>query len=293
MAIKLGGGGGSASQIDEVVFLNNAASVVTLDDERVYLKGGVYETTLSTYPDATPTYIHDGTVIDLSGAFTTEEGVVWDGSYFWVVGAMSNMHDRVAKYDASGTYQNVLFYLGGSAERGTSRDVTWDGTYFWVIFTNGTVNKYNASGTYQATFSTASQTSDASGITWDGSHLWVVDRGSDYVYKYNSSGVYQNVSFDADPLYYPRGIVADGSDFWVVDDGYNKAIKYNSSGVMQQAFRLTDNIITGIAKVGSNLWISSTTYGLRKYVPALGIETYTATTNNGQQAEGNNYVRVK
>ena len=49
MAITLGGGGGSASQIDEVVTLSSTADTVTLADGRVYLKGGTYETTLPTH----------------------------------------------------------------------------------------------------------------------------------------------------------------------------------------------------------------------------------------------------
>ena len=46
MAIKLGGGGGSASFINEIVTMNKSDSVVTLGDGRVYLKGGVFETLL-------------------------------------------------------------------------------------------------------------------------------------------------------------------------------------------------------------------------------------------------------
>ena len=50
MPITLGGGGGSASQINEVVTLNNSADTVTLAMGECTLKGGVVETTLSTYP---------------------------------------------------------------------------------------------------------------------------------------------------------------------------------------------------------------------------------------------------
>ena len=51
MAIKLGGG--STSQINEVVSLSNTADTVTLADGRVYLKGGgVLETDPSVYPSA-------------------------------------------------------------------------------------------------------------------------------------------------------------------------------------------------------------------------------------------------
>ena len=50
MAIKLGGS--STSQINEVVSLSNTADTVTLADGRVYLKGGLLETNLSTYPNA-------------------------------------------------------------------------------------------------------------------------------------------------------------------------------------------------------------------------------------------------
>ena len=61
MAIKLGGGGGSASQINEVIALNSLANTVTLADGRVYLKGGVFETNTSAYPNAATGQGYSGT----------------------------------------------------------------------------------------------------------------------------------------------------------------------------------------------------------------------------------------
>ena len=103
MAIKLGGGG-SASQINEIVTLNNTADTVTLSDGRVYLKGGVYETNPSTYPLATTGYQYTGFNFSVGTQATTPTGVTWDGTYYWVVGDDTN---TAYKYTAAGVYQSV------------------------------------------------------------------------------------------------------------------------------------------------------------------------------------------
>ena len=70
MAIKLGGGGGSASQINEVVTLNNTADTVTLSDDRVYLKGGVFQTDLTVYPNAYSDFKAVGSEVYVGGQGT-------------------------------------------------------------------------------------------------------------------------------------------------------------------------------------------------------------------------------
>ena len=86
MAISLGGGG-SASQVNEIITLNNTASTVTLADGRVYLKGGVVETNVSAYPLAPSSVQAAGLSFSVAAQATTPSGITWDGTYFWVAGS--------------------------------------------------------------------------------------------------------------------------------------------------------------------------------------------------------------
>ena len=72
MAIKLGGG--STSQINEVVSLSNTADTVTLADGRVYLRGGVLETDPSVYPSAATITGYTGTSFS---TLSQDAGAIW------------------------------------------------------------------------------------------------------------------------------------------------------------------------------------------------------------------------
>jgi len=288
MAIKLGGGGGSASQIDEIVFLNNTADTVTLADGRVYLKGGVIETNLSTYPLADSNYKPTSN-FSVAAQDTNPNGITWDGTYYWVVGQTTY---RVYKYNAAGVYQSVSFSV--SAQETNLKDIVWDGTYFWVIGSaSDAVYKYNAAGVYQSvTWSVSAQTSNPYGITWDGTYFWVSDVSGN-IYKYNSAGVYQSVTFSTytEDSANGKGITWDGTHLWTVGTTNDKAYQYNTSGVYQnESFSVVpltnpegivwNSAISGFAAVGRG------TDSVSIFQPANGI---TSDTSFG----GQNYVRVK
>ena len=277
------GGGGSASQINEVVTLNNTADTVTLSDDRVYLKGGVFQTTLSTYPNAASSIVDLGVTFNVTSEDTSPTGIAWDGTYFWVVGDTNN---RVYKYNSAGVYQNYSFYTG--SQTGSPVGITWDGTYFWLI---GGINiyKYNSSGTYQnVSFSTNQFMQD---ITWDGTHLWLVSYNGDAVYKYTTSGTYTGVSFSvAGQETEPLGLEWDGTHFWVGGNITDRVYKYNASGVYQnQSFAQPAGVNRGIVWDGSSLRImhvtSDTVY---KFGLAIGVPSVNSTYSLG----GQNYVRV-
>ena len=193
MAITLGGGGGSASQINEVVSLRNDATTVTLADARVYLKGGIFETDLTVYPNASNSFQYTGTNFSVASQDTSPSGITWDGTYLWVVGYGS---DSAYKYNTSGTYQSVSFSI--ASQDSSPEDIAWDGTSFWVLGGNtDTVYKYNASGVYQnVSFSVASEESSPEGIAWDGTSLWVVGTVIRNASKYEPvNGVASDASF--------------------------------------------------------------------------------------------------
>ena len=300
MAISLGGGG-SASQVNETIDINSEESLITLEDGRVYLKGGVTSTDLTTYPDARAGFAYTGTSFSVANQDSNPMGITWDGTHFWVVGGSNLVH----KYNASGVYQNVNFSV---ASQGTSpTDIVWDGTYFWVI-NNATspykrVSKYSAAGVYQNVFweYNAVTTMDGEGLAWDGTYFWVVGNSTDTIRKFNAAGVDQGVSYSvAAQATNPKGITFDGTYLWVV--GTNSAVgatqawayKYNTSGVYQnESFNLQsqDYNTQGIVSIGTAMWtVGKGTDSAYKYVPQLGVVSEAGTPlTEGKQ----NYVRIK
>jgi len=287
MAITLGGGG-SSSQINEVVSLNNNANIVTLADGRVYLKGGVIETNTSTYPLAQTSYQPAGINFSVAAQEINPSGIAWDGTYFWVLGRTGQ---DLNKYNAAGVYQNVSFLVNQVGA--DVKDVVWDGTVFRILAAQYIIT-YNSSGTYSGYYDLTAQTTAGQGIAWDGTYYYVVENSGSYnVYKYNSSGVYQSVAFSvAEQATLPSGITWDGTSFWVTDYGTDSVYKYNSSGVYQSVvFSVSsqDSIPMGIVSKGggdtSLFMVGQQNDKVWEYKPANGVSS-TATLG------GQNYVRV-
>ena len=290
MAITLGGGG-SASQVNEVVILNNSANVVTLADGRVYLKAGVFEDDLSVYPDASTSKALVSTFSTAASA-VDPTGITWDGTSFWVVGGtygnknvveyntagveqssfdVSSTHNdpedivwdgsylwvlgdgqnKVTKWSTGGVYQNVEFSVGG--QETSAKALTWDGTHFWVIgYQNRKAFKYNSSGVYQnVSFSVSVRDSQPTGITWDGTYFWVTGVVSDAVHKYSSAGVYQGESFSTVPYTSPQGLTWDGSDFWMVDAGDDSGGKF---GLANGIHEITSNQSANGVELGGTVY---------------------------------------
>ena len=284
MAITLGGGG-SASQINEVVTLNNDTDTVTLADGRVYLKGGVFETTTSTYPLASSSMQQIGVNFYVGAEDIYPQGVTWDGTFFWVIGTQG---DEALKYSSAGVYQSVAWST--ATQTVNPYAITWDGTSFWVMDNVGVVFKYNASGVYQSvSWSTATETGGSVGdIEWDGTFFWVTGTTNQAVYKYNSTGVYQSVSWStAGETTQPTGIAWDGTSFWVCDRVDERLLKYNSSGVYQNAFVTLEELnASGACGVGTNVAVTGVTSDrVRVYGAAIGVSSV---ADRGAQ----NYVRV-
>ena len=287
MAISLGGGG-SASQINEVVTLNNGASTVTLADGRVYLKGGVFETNTSTYPLANSSYQAAGINFSVAAQETNPSGIAWDGNYFWVLGRSGQ---DLNKYSASGVYQSVSFSVAnGGAD---VKDVVWDGTQFKVLGA-ALILRYSSSGSYSGFYNLTAQTSTGQGIAWDGTYYYVVENTGSYnVYKYSSSGVYQSVAFSVvSQTTNPSSITWDGTSFWVLSDYADEVFQYNSSGVYQNvSFSVSaqDTSPMGIVSKGgsdTSLFMAGQQNDkVWEYKPANGVSSV---LNLGAQ----NYVRI-
>ncbi len=296
MAIKLGGGGGSASQIDEVVILNNSADTVTLDDGRVYLKGGVFETNLSTYPDATTSFRYAGNSFSHASQTTgNPASMTSDSTHYYLL----NMSDYVYKYTKAGVY--VTSYQFRTTPMNINLydvdGIEWDGTHFWAVdYGEDRVYKFNSSWVYQnVSYDISAQSTAPQGIAWDGTNWWLLDNNR-IVYKYNSSWVYQNFSFSVGgQTNYVPDITTDGSYLYVLK-GANQAglSKFTFAGVEQEELYVDDIMQNqgGVTWDGTNFQIASTTNdSVYQLQHANGVRSVSGTTEGG--LGGQNYVRVK
>ena len=282
MAIKLGGGGGSASQINEIVTLSNTADTVTLSDERVYLRGGLVAAS-STYPLATTSLRYLGTNFSVGSQMTTPTAIAWDGTHFWVV---SNDADEVFKYTAAGVYTGTAFNVAGQTIN--PKGIAWDGTFFWVLDSGGTTYKYNSAGVYQSVSWSPSGVSQPVDIAWDGTHFYIVDYSQSKIFKYNSAGVAVTNYDVSGQVTNPHGVTWDGTYFWVSSLS-DYVYKYNSSFVYQGVrFDATaaGGSHLGIGWDGTNLLVVGNTLDkITKFTSSNGVASV---LNLG----GQNYVRV-
>lgn len=259
LSALVGAGGGSI--IGDVRALN----VVDVDGLFVeggdeWLRTGVVETDLASYPDAkqstTVAGTFTGTSFSVSGESGNCQGIAWDGTFFWVVDSTNN---SVYQYDSAGVYTGTSFSIAGEQTNGLG--ITFDGTDLWIVGnTPAAAHKYNTSGVYQSVTFAIAEDATPIGIAWDGTFFWVVGNTTDAVYKYDSAGVYQAVSFSvAGETTTPLDIEWDGANFWVnAGGGLNLSLKYDAAGSYTGTsfdFSAQDTAMSGITWDGANLWL--------------------------------------
>ena len=279
----IGGGGGSASSINEIVYLNTMENKITFDDERVYLKGGIIETDTTTYPLASkkpsttstaafvPTaYVH-GLCVD--SAFST------NGYYYAIFGSYSST--KLYKYSSSGTVLNT--YAVNAYHSGGSMGGICFADGFLYMTGNNIVTKWSTSGVYQSQFSAGS----SKGITYDGTHLWIST--SSLLRKYTLSGTLVTTYTVSGGN---RGLAFVAGDLWLTDS-------YNITQVSTQGavkFISANNLITGITNTramgtnGADLLFSDQSNGVLTVSFAIGVITDAARTP--ALGSGQNYVRI-
>jgi hypothetical protein len=301
MAIKLGGGGGSASQVNEVVFLKNTANVITTDDDRVYLKGGVYETDLTLYPDATNELVDAGNNFNFAANMTSpaSDAMCSDGTHLYLLNSTDN---KVYKYTKAGVY---VAQYSISAGNNTLLGIEWDGTNFWIASSGTYIYKYNTSFVQDssATINVTAQVGSNAvhGIAWDGTHFYVLDYNR-RVFKYNSSWVYQNVMWGVSgSTNYVDGITSDGTYIYVYRGYlYYNVNKYSNSGADLGVAFSADWGIDGVVAWdgthfrGANTHLS-TVYKMEyaNGIQSIALNSASAQGNYSQYGEGQNYLRVK
>ena len=288
MAIKLGGAGGG-SNVNDVRFITNSANLITTESGEVWLKGGVTETDVATYPDATANLAYTGTTFGVRQS-GWENDIAYDGTYLWVLNSYAN---EIDKYSTAGAYQNVTFSV---ASQDTDMfGVVIVGTDFYMVGTqNDKVYKFNSAGVFQSDFSIASQTTTAKGIAFDGTYLYVAsgNGSASTMHKYSTAGAYQNVVFTLTAQdNNVQGITWDGNFFYVAGRQYNALYQYTAAGaytgktlsVAAQGTRPT-----GVVFGDSAYWvIQDTADAVYKYINQIGC-------GDRLEGTGNNlYMRIK
>ena len=292
MAISLGGGG-SASVINETIDINSTENLITLADGRVYLKGGVTETDLTTYPDATGGMAYAAATFSTSGQLNSEVDIAWDGTYFYAL--EGGNYAKFCKYSAAGAYQGVSVSV--VAQDDEMHGMICVGSDFYLCGAqNDKVYKYNSAGVFQSDFSVSTNGRDPNAIAYDGTYLWVLSYYFSTVYKYSLAGVYQNVSFSVNAQdNNARGLAWDGTHFWMSGRQADKLFQYTAAGVFT-GFSLSvaaqGTSPYGLTWDGSALWtLDDSSSAAFKYQKQIGVTDNASASQiaNGRQ----NYVRIK
>jgi hypothetical protein len=292
MAIKLGAGGGG-SNVNDVRFINNSANLITTESGEVWLKGGVTETDLTTYPDATAGLAYAGTTFSTAAQATSVDGesdIGWDGTYFWL---LERGNARVYKYNASGVYQGSNFSV--YAQDPQPMGIVCVGSDFYISGeTNHKISKYNSSGVFQSDWSVPAPRHFVRAIAYDGTYLWLLSNYLQTVNKYSLAGVYQNVSFSVSNAGSNlHGLAWDGTHFWLAERTTDKLFQYTAAGVSTGfTFSLASQGTSpyGVTWDGSALWtVDNSSSAAFKYQNQIGVANVAPTISGGKQ----NYIRIK
>lgn len=136
------------------------------------------------------------------------------------------------------SYSSSGISLTGASLSGPSlMTIDASGNIYVANYNNGTISKYNSSGTYIGKFGTGKTLTNPEGIVFDSAgNAYVEDTGAGAVYKYNSSGVYQSTIITG--LNHPLGISIDPSNnlyiaTYVYTFPYTSSVtKYSTSGTL-------------------------------------------------------------
>ncbi len=120
----------------------------------------------------------------------------------------TNTGGAVTGYSYSATGTNLT---GATLSGPSLMTIDASGNIYVCNYYNGTISRYNSSGTYLGTFGTGKIITNPEGIVFDSAgNAYVEDTGAGAVYKYNSAGVYQSTIISG--LGHPLGIAINASN---------------------------------------------------------------------------------
>ena len=242
---------------------------------------------------------------------TNAAGITWDGSHIWITASANP--SLLVKYTTGGSYvSNVtlspttytrgltwdgnnfrVMARGGAvhtygtdgardsssgATFGTAMDaegLTWDGAKFWIVEggSGNDLERYDTSGTREATYNLNGNNSDPKGVAWDGVALWVVDLEDNKVYAYEGTGgptTNHGLSPDADYVGTLSATVATHGDWKCIQSSSGETLTAYNSTLTVHGFCAQNDGSNGMAvevHVGT-----TTTYAVfKRFVDVTGL----------------------
>ena len=290
-----GGSGGGGSEINDNKVINSGASLITTESGEKWLQSGTLSTATSTYPNATDslTAMTLGSVAhSTSSQITNPRGLLWDGSYFWVVA--TNPPRGIYKYNANGTYANV--YIALSNVNLNVYDLTTDGTNIYVVSqssSNGndeTVTQHTMAGVATGTsFELATGTGFYTrGIAYFDNHFYIIQQDSggtniQSILKYTMAGVYvSTLASGLNQTQSPWAFMYHEGEFLLAENN-GRVYVYTSAGAYTgKVFNLNPGLdnLKGLTYDGTKFWgISSSTNSFKDIIPtrSLGLSSKVST----------------
>jgi len=168
---------------------------------------------IETGGDGRGNYAPDGFNFSVASQTTSPQGLVFNGTHFWIIGASIPL--MVYRYRLDGVYDNNFSVFS------TSQGLTSNFTYFWIHKAISDVFRFRYSPTYDNYtydgwfFSAISQAGTVVDLSTNGTHFWILDQFTQRVYRYNSTGNYDNWNFSVSEVSSPTGLFFNGTYFWV------------------------------------------------------------------------------
>ena len=250
--------GGGGSEVNDQKFINSATNLITTESGEKWLKSGVTETSVASYPDASTVI---SSIADGSSPFvvtSAPKGIVAIGSDIWILYASS-----MQKFaNTGGSALITISSLGGSET--DARALGYDGTHLYVV--GGQYNwvaKYTTAGVYTNTSFQTNPAQAPRSAAWDGTYFHISNYANNTVYKFTQAGVYSGQSY---------GVQTSGCFLTVADNNIyamrpdSTIDKYSTGGTFKNVLSpssfvsgVTNNnntgTHTGITYDGSNFWI--------------------------------------
>ena len=196
--------------------------------------------------------------------FSSNEGLTWDGKYFWTATEYDNKTNTTYGYIRNicqfSNYNNIINCFDSPGK--SSFGLAWDGEYLWNLGTDKEnqaifkMYKLASNGEIVDSFNLPSEDSGwvGSGLAWDGNYFWSVGYPSK-IYKFSPTG--EIVDYIASPANTSPNLAWDGQYLWESDKNTGKIYKLTTTGEVMGSFDSPLSNPSGLAWDGESLWNAS------------------------------------
>ncbi len=302
IANRASGLSGGGSFVNESRFFNsNSPNILANTNAEVWVRSGVGETDVASYPGATVSTLEAGVSLGDSFLWSGEDSDITcscvANGFIYMVG---NTGNSVFKYTMDGVYTGVNWSFNAQTAGKRITGIGFDGTYFYICdgsSGNGNVWRYTEAGVYDSfTFQTLAKEPYPSGMYVDSTGIYVCGNTSDGVEKFSLAGAWVEKTLSViGQTTNPVACSFDG-EYWFVANGSNTYFIYDAAGAYTgETHVLTDidNSVVGFMSEGINLWFVGEQW--KKLTRVYG-RNYSYVGNAYENTNGNgltSYMRIK